>query len=77
MSMRYVPWLLRSFDQRRGVWGIKDTDTGANVLNDFLPTRTGQVMMVCVSEADVKDLIHSGRKREWCPLRKNLVETQL
>ncbi len=75
--MRYVPWLLRSFDEGWGVWGIKDTHTGVNVLNDFLPTRTGQVMMVCVSEADVKDLIQSGRKREWCPLRKNLVETQL
>jgi hypothetical protein len=74
--MRYVPWLLRSCDQGWGVWGVKDTDTGVNVLADFLPTRTGQVMMLCVSEADVKDLIQSGRKREWCPLRKNLVETQ-
>ena len=75
--MRYVPWLLRSFDQGWGVWGIKDTHTGANVLNDFLLTRTGQVMMICVGEADVIALIQSGRKREWCPLRKNLVETQL
>lgn len=75
--MRYVPWLLRSFDQGWGVWGIKDTDTGANVLNDFLPTRTGQVMMMCVGEADVMNLIQSGRKREWCPLRKILAETQL
>jgi hypothetical protein len=75
--MRYVPWLLRSFEDGCSVWGIKDTYTGVNVLADFLPTRTGQVMMICVGEADVIALIQSGRKREWCPLRKNLVETQL
>jgi len=60
---RYVPWLLRDTPGTTWPWGIKDTHTGINVLNDFLPERTGAFCVMTRGEAEL--LIRQGRKRHW------------
>lgn len=60
---RYVPWLLRDTPGTTWPWGIKDTHTGINVLNDFLPEKTGAFCVMTRGEAEL--LIRQGRKRHW------------
>lgn len=58
---RYEPWLLSSGPRATGPWGIKDTQCGRNVLNDFLPMSTGACCVITREEAEL--LIRQGRKR--------------
>lgn len=59
---RYEPWLLSSSPGATGPWGIKDTQCGRNVLNDFLPMSTGAYCVLTRQEAEL--LILQGRKRQ-------------
>lgn len=57
---RYTPWRLHPTLDR---WGIRDSETGVNVLADFLPDRSGAVAVRSQGEAEA--LISAGRRREW------------
>lgn len=67
---RYEPWLLSSSPRATGPWGIKDTQEGRNVLNDFLPMSTGAFCVLTRQEAEL--LIRQGRKRQWIAQSQNL-----